>query len=213
MAAILQIDSFPVQVPVSFRPKKVTRPGRRGPCPPGEASGYKPHLFDSFHDPRGELRHSAMDITAAQGTPVVSAVAGRVQEDWGGRPGAGWSERGGWYVRIIDDRGFAHYYAHLMSKPLVRAGKRVRAGQTIGFVGRTGNAVTTCPHLHYSVTSPTGRKVNPFESLKPIYDGGGWRYRGFTPAELLAFAVTAALIVIAVRIDKVARQGLQRFER
>jgi len=151
-----------------------------------------------------------MDITAAQGTPVVSTTAGTVETWWKRyeRPGAGWSDRGGWYVRIIDDAGFAHYYAHLSTKPMVRPGQKVRAGQIIGFVGRTGNAEKTCPHLHYSIAHPSGQKVNPFDRLKSLHDAGGWVYKGFTPAQWLVFAVASALLVVAVQADKVARRGL-----
>jgi len=206
--ATLLIQSFPVQVPTNFAPKTVTVSGRRGPCPPDRETGYRPRIFDTFDDLRGELVHAAMDIVAAEGTPVVSATDGVVQRWWKDRPGSGWSERGGWYVRIIDDEGFAHYYAHLLSKPFVRPGQRVKAGKIIGFVGHTGNAVTTCPHLHYSITHPNGKKVNPFERLKSLHESDGWRYRGLTPAEWLVFGIAAALVVIAVHADKVARRGL-----
>lgn len=206
--ATLHIRSFPVQVPINFAPKRTIVSGRNVACPPGEESGYKPRLTDTFDAMRGEYLHAAMDITAAEGTPIVSATPGTVQKWWRDRPGAGWNDKGGWYVRIIDDDGFAHYYAHMSTKPLVCPGQRVKAGQVIGFVGHTGNALPTCPHLHYSVTHPDGKKVNPFGPLRSLYEGGGWRYRGLTPAEWLVFAIATALLVVAVHADRTARQGL-----
>jgi hypothetical protein len=52
------------------------------------------------------------------------------------------------------------YYAHL-DKQLVRAGQRVRAGDTLGLVGNTGNARTTAPHLHFGIYRSGQGAVDP----------------------------------------------------
>jgi SH3-like domain-containing protein len=53
---------------------------------------------------------------------------------------------------LRDELGRSQYYAHLDSQ-VVRRGDRVLAGDTIGFVGNTGNARTTPPHLHFGIAS------------------------------------------------------------
>jgi len=167
---------FPVQVPTGFRGSRVSAKGKL--CLPEPETGWRPRIWDSFLAPRGQYKHHAIDIVAAEGTQVRSTVAGRVLDYWQTRPGAGWSEKGGWYVWIQDAEGGLHYYAHLLRKPLVRPGQRVSEGQLIGYVGRTGNATTTCPHLHYAITSPRGSKVNPYPLLEPLYNEGAWKIAG-----------------------------------
>lgn len=139
----------------------------------------RPILYDNFAEMRGESQHGALDINCAWGTPVVSPRAGHVLTVWiyqgERRPGAGFSEKGGWYVWIEDDLGFKHYFAHMASEPLVRPGETVKAGQLIGYCGNTGNAEGGCAHLHYAVTAPNGQKFNPFQTLDRIYTAGGWR--------------------------------------
>jgi murein DD-endopeptidase MepM/ murein hydrolase activator NlpD len=60
------------------------------------------------------------------------------------------TSRGGNLVWLRDRRGYALYYAHL-DRQYVREGDQVQPGDTIGFVGNTGNAITTPPHLHFEV--------------------------------------------------------------
>jgi len=166
------ILTFPVQVPPGFRASQAITPAGKA-CVPGEPP-WRPRIWDSFLAPRGEYKHHAIDITAAEGTPVVATASGRVIERWKDLPGAGWSEKGGWYVWFKDDNGYTHYYSHLQKRPAVSSGQRVSAGQLIGYVGKTGNAKTTCPHLHYAITNPAGHKENPYPLLKPMYDLGAW---------------------------------------
>jgi murein DD-endopeptidase MepM/ murein hydrolase activator NlpD len=85
--------------------------------------------------------HHGVDIAAPEGTPVAAMRGGRV-EHAGSRGGYGLS------VVIRHDRNVSTLYAHL-SRIDVRQGDRVRGGQTIGAVGRTGTA--TGPHLHFEV--------------------------------------------------------------
>ncbi|MDR2013206.1 MAG: M23 family metallopeptidase [Rhodanobacter sp.] len=88
--------------------------------------------------------HKGIDIFAKQGRPVISAVPGVLI--YHGQLGIG-----GNVVAILGPKWRIHYYAHLAESvpvPLL-----VAAGQQIGSVGTSGNAVGKPPHLHYAVLS------------------------------------------------------------
>lgn len=102
----------------------------------------------------GRRSHEGVDIFAPRGTPVVASVAGRVSR-------ANVTGLGGKVVWLRDDtRRRSIYYAHLDSQTVSR-GDRVEVGDTVGFVGNTGNARTTPPHLHYGVYYRGQGAVNP----------------------------------------------------
>lgn len=98
--------------------------------------------------------HQAIDIYAETGTPIVSPVAGVVTQTKR-------SNIGGYTARVLGDDGIVYYYAHMDGAAVVGAGQRIVAGQHIGFVGSSGNARGTSPHLHFSMTTKDGRQVNP----------------------------------------------------
>lgn len=92
----------------------------------------------------GRRRHEGVDIFAPRGTPALAAVDGIVT-------GVGTNSLGGNVVFVSDnDRNIRLYYAHL-DRWAVQGGQRVTVGDTIGFVGNTGNARTTGPHLHFGI--------------------------------------------------------------
>ena len=91
----------------------------------------------------GGRLHQGVDVFAPRGTPVVAATAGIVRST---RP----NNLGGKVVWLRDELGRSQYYAHLDSF-VVSQGDRVEAGDTLGFVGNTGNARTTPPHLHFGI--------------------------------------------------------------
>ena len=92
----------------------------------------------------GRRRHEGVDIFAPRGTPALAVVDGIVT-------GVGTSSLGGNVAFLSDnDRNIRLYYAHL-DRWNVQNGQRVSVGDTIGFVGNTGNARTTGPHLHFGV--------------------------------------------------------------
>jgi murein DD-endopeptidase MepM/ murein hydrolase activator NlpD len=93
----------------------------------------------------GGRLHEGVDIFAPRGTPVIAATSGTVRST---RP----NKLGGNVVWLNDELGRSQYYAHLDSFVVAR-GDRVEAGDTLGFVGNTGNARTTPPHLHFGLTS------------------------------------------------------------
>ncbi len=112
-------------------------------------------------DPRdgGRRSHEGVDIFAPRGTPVVASVEGRVSR-------ANVTGLGGKVVWLRDDsRRRSLYYAHLDSQTVFR-GDRVQVGDTLGFVGNTGNARTTPPHLHYGVYYRGQGAVDPAPFLK-----------------------------------------------
>ena len=125
-------------------------------------------LVDTYTQARGEGRtHDAIDILAPRGTPVVAAVAGPVLRLFT-------SDRGGLTVyQLGPDRRTVYYYAHLDAYAAGLAqGQRLRAGQALGTVGDSGNAVPGNTHLHFAiwrVSDPAdfwdGTPVNPYPLL------------------------------------------------
>lgn len=92
----------------------------------------------------GRRRHEGIDIFAPKGTPAVASVNGVIT-------GVGTNSLGGNVAFLTDhERDIRLYYAHL-DRWNVTNGQRVSIGDTIGFVGNTGNARTTGPHLHFGI--------------------------------------------------------------
>ena len=110
-------------------------------------AGVQPKdLLDTFDAARGTRRHNALDIPAPRGTPVLSAADGRVQRLFT-------SAAGGLMVYASDTTGhFVLMYAHLdrYADGLTDT-TTLRRGDTIGFVGTTGNAPPNVPHLHFAI--------------------------------------------------------------
>jgi len=105
----------------------------------------------------GTRRHEGVDIFAPRGTPAVAAADGYITR-------TGESKLGGRVVWLADNQGQHLYYAHL-DKQLVQPGQRVRAGDTLGLVGNTGNARTTAPHLHFGIYRAGRGAVDPWPFL------------------------------------------------
>lgn len=100
--------------------------------------------------------HTGVDIAAPRGTPIVAANSGTVIV-------SGWSARGyGNYVVINHGGGKSTLYAH-QSQVAVSKGDKVTKGQTIGYIGSTGNS--TGPHLHFEVLI-NGDDTNPMNYFK-----------------------------------------------
>lgn len=134
------------------------------------AAGDSIRLDDSFDAPRdgGARKHQAIDILAPRGTPVLSAGDGRILR-------LSKSAKGGITIYATDlEEQFVYYYAHLdRYHASVYAGKPLMRGDTLGYVGTTGNSPANVPHLHFQIMHmPADRKfwngapVNPYPLLK-----------------------------------------------
>ena len=119
----------------------------------------KGQMADTWHAPRdGDRRHEGQDIFASRGTPVLSATEGYIVN-------VGENSLGGQTVSVIGAGGRIYYYAHLESyAPNIASGDRVTTQTVLGYVGTTGNAADTPPHLHFGVYA-TGGALNPLPLL------------------------------------------------
>jgi len=102
-------------------------------------------IADTWGGPRsGGRRHEGQDLFAPTGTPIRSATDG-----WIWRIGE--RTRGGLTITVVGGGGRRYYYAHLSAYADVVEGQRVTPDTVIGYVGATGNARSTPPHLHLGV--------------------------------------------------------------
>ncbi len=133
-------------------------------------AGVRPdQLLDTFSDARSEGRvHDAIDIPAPQGTPVLAAANGKIVKLFQ-------SERGGTTIyQLSSDEKFIYYYAHLAGYAAgLSEGLTVTRGETIAYVGDTGNAGTGNYHLHFSIAITSdpkryweGVNINPYPLLR-----------------------------------------------
>jgi hypothetical protein len=151
----------PSGTPSSPPPVEPTPPGVR---PHLTAGGYVFPVYGpaSFSDDFGAARadtgwHHGNDIFAPLGAPVLAVSDGTLFL-------VGWNTIGGNRFWLRDFQGNEFYYAHLSAfSPLARDGAHVNAGDVIGFVGATGDAVGTPTHLHF--------EVHPAALLSMGYDG------------------------------------------
>lgn len=154
-------------------------------------------LTDSFLDYRDgtSRKHDGVDIFADKMTPLVAAVDGRIswltetERDWGWglvlEDSEGWHY---WYLHINDDTpgtddgqgGYSNAFA-----PGVRRGLPVTKGQHLAYVGDSGNAENTAPHLHFEIHDPQDRLIDPYPSLVAAERSGG-----FDPSLALAASPT-----------------------
>ncbi len=110
---------------------------------------YGPASFgDTFGAARPDVAggwHHGEDIFAPLGTPLLAVAVGTVHT-------VGWNEIGGWRLWLRDDQGDEFYYAHLSAySPLATEGRRVRPGDVLGFMGKSGDAEFSPPHLHFEI--------------------------------------------------------------
>ena len=95
--------------------------------------------------------HKGTDFAAPEGTPIMASGDGKIIR-------ARWCGGGGNCIKIRHNSTYSTVYAHLKNFGRgIKEGKRVKQGQTIGYVGSTG--MSTGPHLHYEVIV-NGKKVN-----------------------------------------------------
>ena len=130
---------------------------------------------DTFSAPRGRdgsRRHEAVDIMAPRGTPVLSADDGQVLK-------LRQNSAGGTTIYAVDPgERIIYYYAHLdRYREPIHEGMKLAKGDTIGFVGTTGNAPKNIPHLHFQVMRmPADRRWwggEPIDPLPLLVDAAG----------------------------------------
>lgn len=116
-------------------------------------------IANTWHAVRGTDRlHEGQDIFAPKGTPVLSATKGLVYK-------IGENNLGGQTVSVMGAGGRVYYYAHLDSyAPNLTEGDFVTAQTVLGYVGTTGNAQGTPPHLHFGIYTSSG-PIDPLPLL------------------------------------------------
>jgi murein DD-endopeptidase MepM/ murein hydrolase activator NlpD len=126
-------------------------------------------VYDTFDDPRdgGERVHRAIDILAPRGTPILSADDGRILR-------MSTNALGGISMYTVDPQNrIVYYYAHMDHyNQAMSPGREIVKGDTLGYVGTTGNAPKNLPHLHFQVMRwPAdgkywnGEPIDPYELL------------------------------------------------
>jgi len=99
--------------------------------------------------------HPGTDIFAPEGAPVVAVADGRVRHSQ--------EPKGGNVVYLVEPDGSQYFYGHL--EGYAGEAREVRAGEVIGFVGTTGSAQGTPPHVHFEWRPLGGQKSDPFPEL------------------------------------------------
>jgi murein DD-endopeptidase MepM/ murein hydrolase activator NlpD len=131
---------------------------------------------DTFGAGRPDLPsgvHVGNDIFAAFGTPIVAVADGRLYR-------VGTLKISGNRLWLRDKKGYRYFYCHLSDfAAAAYNGADVHAGEVIGFVGNTGDAEPTPPHLHFEVHMPNGAVVDPYPYLHK------WDADGVTSASWL----------------------------
>lgn len=130
-------------------------------------------LTDSFGDPRpGGRSHEGVDIMAPKLQPVVAAADGRVRRLMAEREGfcchVVLEHEGGWrtrYLHLNNDSPGSDDGRVVGVAPWLEPGAEIEAGEVIGWVGDSGNAEGTGPHLHFELLDPQGRPVDPHPLL------------------------------------------------
>ena len=129
-----------------------------GGFPVGGLARYRDDFLEPRYTPRPHP-HMGTDVFAARGTPVRAPAAGTLRftnEATGGKSA---------YVTTGDKTFF--YMTHLdgFNKAL-RSGQQVARGDVVGYVGSTGNASGSSPHVHFEIHPRGGGAINP----KPFLD-------------------------------------------
>ena len=121
-------------------------------------------------------RHVGTDIIGVRMQPLLAAVDGtvtRIRHENVGTAGA--------VITVTGADGWRYNYFHVNNdtpgtydglsgpeyqiSPLITLGSTVRAGQVIAYMGDSGNAEGSVPHLHFEIRTPEGTPINPFPSL------------------------------------------------
>lgn len=111
----------------------------------------------------GGRKHEGLDIFAPRLSPVVSAIDGIILK-------AGRDILGGNVIWILGNDYRIYYYAHLSKCLDFKSEVKVKQGQTIGYVGNSGNAVSTPPHLHFEIMEIVWYFPLVTKNINPYYE-------------------------------------------
>ena len=134
---------------------------------------------DWFYAQRYNGDHHAQDLMGTKMLPIVAAASGRIEfVNWSSNPDDLNPEKC-CSLALRHDDGWETYYIHLNNDspgtddgegwgiaPGIRPGVHVQAGELIGWMGDSGNAESTAPHLHFELRDPSGIIVNPYAALR-----------------------------------------------
>lgn len=122
-------------------------------------------IADTWGDARSEGRtHEGTDIFAPEGTPVFSVTEGYVAITRFGF-------RGGENVFVLGPGPTFYYYAHFTRiADGIEEGTYVTPDTVLGYVGTSGNANGTPPHLHFGVYPAQWEPINPYPLLSPRWE-------------------------------------------
>ncbi len=128
-------------------------------------------LSDTYTDSRasGARSHDAIDIMAPTGTPVLAVEDGRIAKLFFSQGGGGIT-----LYQFDPSERYAYYYAHLdRYADGLTEGQMLHRGQVIAYVGYSGNASATAPHLHFAIFKLGPKKewwngdaLNPYPVLR-----------------------------------------------
>ncbi len=115
---------------------------------------------NDFGAPRADTGfHQGIDVFAAAGTPILAINDGVLSN-------VGWNTLGGRRFWLTDRYGHQFYFAHLSGfSPLAKDGAQVKRGDVIAFLGNSGDAEGTPPHLHFEMHPAGGWAVPPFQYI------------------------------------------------
>lgn len=121
------------------------------------------NIYPSFGAPRsGGRTHEGIDIMAPKGALIASptdAVVTRIDR----------GDSAGIYVYTANPGGESMAYMHLSDVADIERGDVLKRGDLIGYVGNTGNAITTNPHLHYELHDDAGDPIDPYPRITRIF--------------------------------------------
>ncbi|HEX8742360.1 MAG TPA: M23 family metallopeptidase [Thermoleophilaceae bacterium] len=157
------------------RPKPKAPPRRKAPPTPesklrerSTRGGFafpvlmgRHHYSDDWGAPRQNTgAHEGNDVFAPAGTPVLAVTDGTLRR-------VGTARVPGNRLYLYSATGDYYFYGHLSSfEADARSGRRVKAGQVLGYVGSTGDAEPTPPHVHFEIHPGGGGPVNPYPFLR-----------------------------------------------
>ncbi len=126
--------------------------------------GEDARVADDFGADRQIGAHQGNDVFAAFGAPVLAVTDGELFK-------VGTLPISGNRLWLRSDAGDEFFYAHLSAfSPAAVNGRRVKAGQVLGFTGNTGDAEPTPPHVHFEIHPGGGKAIDPYEILTAWQD-------------------------------------------